>query len=311
MFAILNRVSWLLTICVLTLFTNQTRAIAEILVSDQAQDLVDVVVDSDVQFDPVTQLYTYTYQVTSQSTSVQNVTRFAVEIDGEILNVQSPEGWASFPFVEEPLIMWSAVKLGALPPDFVSDGNILPSPFQIKPGETLGGFSFQSPEPAQFTRFFAQGFAKIPQAEFEDELDIPEISFPVFPLNSKEGSAVGPGLDDSLIFFGGRRPSVDGFLGFVGSTNRETRPLPVTIIVRFAINGETVDTSTFQASLNRVDVTGSFLPTGNGTELMAVFELDSSSLVTGRNVLNTSVNGIVPGTTRTASDGDSFTFFVP
>ena len=99
-------------------------------------------------------------------------------------------------------------------------------------------------------------------------------------------------------------------MGIVGSENRETRIQPVIIIIRFAINDETVDTSTFQATLNRVNVTGEFLPTGNEDELLAIFLLESSSLEIGRNVLNLSVEGIVPGTTRTGTDSDSFTFFV-
>ena len=69
-------------------------------------------------------------------------------------------------------------------------------------------------------------------------------------------------------------------------------------------------TCRFPAQLNRVAVTGSFQPTGNGDERVAIFDLADSPIVVGRNVLVTSVEGIVPGTARTASDGDAFTFFI-
>ncbi len=173
----------------------------------------------------------------------------------------------------------------------------------------MAGFSFQSPEAPTTVMFFAQGFAKLPVAESED--DFGEIELLTFDENSQIGTTVGPGLDDNIIFTGGRRPSVDGFLGFVGlAGDRETLLRPVTMLVRFGVNGETVDASTFHAELNRVDVTGSFTPTGNADELLAVFELAASPLVVGRNVLATSVEGTVPGTTRSAADTDRLTFFV-
>ncbi len=156
-------------------------------------------------------------------------------------------------------------------------------------------------------KFYVEGWVPVPAATEEGEID--EEDLPVFPDSAKAGTTLGPGLDDNIIFDGGRRPSVDGFLAFVGNENRETRTLPITIIVRFGVNGETVFPDTFTASLNRVDVTQDFIMTGNGDERVAFFELGSSPIVVGRNVLVTSVDGIVPGTTRTASDGDAFTFF--
>jgi hypothetical protein len=189
------------------------------------------------------------------------------------------------------------------------DGNIFPSDFNIKPGQSLGGFSFQSPEGPTAVVFFAQGFAKAPQADSEDDFD--DTVFPTFEENSFEGTTIGAGLDDGIVFAGGRRPSVDGFLGFVGVEDRTTLAAPVVLVIRFAVNGESVDVSTFSAQLNRVDVTGQFQPTGNSDEMLALFDLATSPLVVGRNLLNTSVEGIVPGMTRTAADGDAFTFFVP
>lgn len=288
-----------------------TSAAAQIIVPVQDQSQVDVTVSVEVQFDPATSLYAYDYLVTSGATSAQEVESFSIEANAEFLNIQSPQGWRVDMYFEKPILDWAAVESGPLPPNYVDVGNVLPSPANILPGEPLAGFSFQSPEPPTTVVFYAQGFAPIPSAVSEDDFDLAEIEIPTALENSFIGSTVGPGLDDNIIFTGGRRPSVDGFLGFVGlAGDRETLLRPVTMLVRFGVNGETVDTSTFHAELNRVDVTGSFTPTGNADELLAVFELAASPLVIGRNVLATSVEGTVPGTMRNAADTDRLTFFV-
>ena len=284
---------------------------AEILVPVIPTNQVDVTVAVNVTFDTATQLYTYAYSVTSLPTSQQNIDDFAIEFNGEILNVTSPRGWISVPFFMQPILSWGAIEVPteSIPADYVDDGTLIPSPFQIKPGQTLGGFSLQSPSPPQAVKFYAKGFAQVPTATSEDDFDEAGMTIPVFPDDSKAGATLGPRLVDNLIFAGGRRPSVDGFLGFVGNENGETRRLPVSILIRFGVNGETVFPDTFTAALNRVDVTQRFIKTGNGTERVALFEPGQSPLVLGRNVLTTSVNGLVPDTTRTATDSDAFTFF--
>lgn len=281
---------------------------AQILVPVQEQNRVDVIVSTEVEFDPATNLYTYNYQVTSSSQSEQEVASFSIQADAEILNAQSPQGWSAQQFLDKPILDWTATELEPLPPDFVDDGNIPPSPFNIKPGETLGGFSFQSPEPPTTVTFFAQGYAPLPSAVSEDDFD--EVDIPDPLENSLMGSATGPGLDEEIIFTGGRRPSVDGFLGFVGVTDRQTLSRPVVITLRLAVNGEDVNPATFTASLNRVDVTQTFQPSGRPNELIGIFDLGSSPLEIGRNALSTSIEGIVPETTRTGVDTDRFTFFI-
>ena len=306
---LLNNIKFIL-ITLFIVMTTIYESSAVVITPPQRQDLVNVSVDGNVQYDSATSLYTYTYSITSLATSQQDIETFAIDIEGDISNIQSPEGWLGLESSVEPILIWGAIGFGPEGTEIPSHNNVDPSPFQIKPGETLGGFSFQSSEPALTTKYYAQGFAPLPEADDPADFIDEGIEDPLFTENSKIGFTVGPGLDDNLIFAGGRRPSVDGFLGFVGSANRETRIKPVTIIIRFANNGETVDTSTFTATLNRVDVKASFQPTGNGDELLGIFDIGSSPLAIGRNVLNTSVEGIVPGTTRTATDGDSFTFFV-
>jgi len=166
---------------------------AQIIVPVIDQSQVDVTVSSDVQFDSTTNLYTYSYEVASSGLSVQNVMNFAVEVGSGVSNIQSPQGWSARAFSSAPVIRWAATEVEPLPPDFVdTGGNIPPSPFDIKPGETLGGFSFQSSEPPETVAFYAQGFAPIPEAVSEDDFD--EIKIPGWMDNSFRGSTTGPAL---------------------------------------------------------------------------------------------------------------------
>ena len=83
-----------------------------------------------------------------------------------------------------------------------------------------------------------------------------------------------------------------------------------TIVIRFGIRGENVDGTTFTATLNGVDVTASFAAITGVGDRAALFSVGSSPLTLGKNVLLTGVDGIVPGTTRTARDVDRVTFTV-
>ncbi len=102
---------------------------AEILVPIIPPNLVDVTVTVDTQFDSTTQLYTYTYAVTSLSTSQQNVATFSLAVDAEIQNIQSPQGWETIPATLTPMLMWAATEVPPefIPPDFPEDGSLLPS----------------------------------------------------------------------------------------------------------------------------------------------------------------------------------------
>jgi hypothetical protein len=98
---------------------------------------------------------------------------------------------------------------------------------------------------------------------------------------------------------------------FLNLADGDTTASTIAITVKFGIAGESVDEATFSATtLNGTDVTASFLPGPNPGELVGLFDTGSSPLVAGRNVLLTSVEGTVPGTTRTARDVDRVTFTV-
>ena len=285
---------------------------AQVIIPPEPGNKMSVTVDADVTFDSSSGLYKYTYKVISATTSLQEVWFFALDFPGDIINVASPGNWSFSAHDNTSVVSWAATGIGALPPDFVDDGNVVPSPFQIKPGQSLTGFSFYSPDPPGTARFFAQGFTKLPQVT-GDVGDLPQEGeeIPDFTHDSVTGPVSAPvPLTGGQPFPGGRRPAVDGLLGFVNITKNDTRTAPVAIILKFSLNGETVDPATFRATLNRADVTSSFVPGGAQGDLVAVFDLGSSPLQMGRNVLLTTISGIVPGTTRTASDVDRVTFFV-
>lgn len=83
-------------------------------------------------------------------------------------------------------------------------------------------------------------------------------------------------------------------------------PAPIALTL-----GATVNPATFHAELNGVDVTAAFLtPTAGGADRVAFFVVGSSPLAFGSNVLAVSIDGTVPGTTRTATDRDRIAFTV-
>ena len=289
-----------------------TGASAEILVSPTLGNQLSVQIQPQVTKDPNTQIYTYSYTVSNSSASLQEMWLFAVELapGTAILNGNSPAGWQFGAHNDQPLASWAAVEIPELPPDYIDDGNIVPSPFNLKPGETKSGFSFQTFAAPSDGKFYAQGFKKLPQVS-QDAEELTEAGFTVPPLteDSFSGITTVPILQP---YGGGRRPAIDGFLVFL-NVQRDGNVFvsPATLVVKFAANGESVNRTTFKATLNQKDVTSLFVPdTTYGGDLVAQFTLQNSPLVIGRNVLITTVDGTVPDTTRTASDVDRVTFDV-
>lgn len=271
---------------------------------------VSVSVNADVTYDATTGLFTYRYTLTSDPASVQEVSGFHLRVGGSVLNTVSPRGWKGRVNVSGDMVSWAASEPEGIviPPGYVDDGNLLPSIYQIKPGQTLGGFSFQSPDPPQFDVFYAEGFVRIPAegVDFEPG-NMPVI--PDFPDDLFKGPPTKVPRYSENLFFGGRRPGVDGFLVFKNIENGDVRPAPVLIDLVFGVNGEAVRQETFRATLNNVDVTHKFVVTGPDTR-RGVFPVGLGGVKTGRNVLLTTVEGTVPGTTRTAADTDRISFTV-
>src|SRR5204863_8914914 len=106
--------------------------------------------------------------------------------------------------MDRPVVSWGAVEIGALPPDYVDDGNLVPSEFNIKPGRRLSGFAFRSPDPPATSHYFAQGFTKLPQVT-NDVGELPGEQ-PDFTVDSASGLTVAPlPIDPAAMYLGGRR----------------------------------------------------------------------------------------------------------
>ena len=126
-------------------------------------------------------------------------------------------------------------------------------------------------------------------------------------MNMRTGTVAGPLKDDTL-YLGGRRPAVDGFLVFANLRDGGSYGSPVVVDILFSQNGENVVQSSFKAVLNGTDVTSRFSVV-DPNRRRAVFEaVPGSLLVVGKNILATSVDGTVPGSTRQATDNDKLTF---
>jgi len=297
-------------ILALVLLAPQGRA--QVLVPPTPANQLSVGVATNVTYDSTAGLYTYTYTLTNASTSVQAAWLFALQLNGTATSSTSPTGWSSVLHDDQPLISWAATDIGTLPPDYVDTGNIPPSPFVIAPGAVQSGFQVVSPDPPGTTTFFAQGDTLLTQVA-TDTGDLPQEGQEVPPLTSDSfsGSTVGPvPLTNSQVFFGGRRPAVDGFLVFLNLASGDVVQAPVGVVIQFGIDGETVDPTTFAATLNGTDVTALFSPGPNANQMTALFSPGTTPLVSGKNVLITTVTGTVPGTTRTANDVDRVTFTV-
>lgn len=290
---------------VLSLIAWTTTATAAVEIPNQ----VSVTMTANVTYDPASGLFTYHYTAASGATSVQEVSSLYVPVAGSVMNIVSPQGWESGVAADGLTVRWSAsAEEGFIPPPgYVDDGNLLPSVYQIKPGTRLGGFSFQSPDAPVFGAFYAEGFVRIPVEGIDFAADAEPV-VPAWPDNLFKGTTKAPAYAAD-VFLGGRRPAVDGFLVFRNIQNRDVRPAPVLIDIQFALNGESVNQATFKALLNNVDITSKFVITG-ANKRRAVLEIGLGQLKLGSNVLLTSVEGVVPGTARTAADTDRISFTV-
>jgi hypothetical protein len=124
-----------------------------------------------VNLDPTTNLYTYQYTVASASTSQQEISDFAVDFATPVSNVLSPTGWTNSTFADRNTVHWKATAAAPLPEGQTDVGQVPPGLYQVKPGTSLAGFSFQSPNPAGPVNFYALGFVDIGAADTEQDAE--------------------------------------------------------------------------------------------------------------------------------------------
>jgi len=134
-----------------------------------AASALAVQANAQVTFDPISNLYTYQYSFTNDASSSSEVNTILIPLkNAAALNLQAPQGWTGSVWDDASVVSFAATSLGQLPANYVDDENIPASPFQIKPGQTLTGFSFQSADPPVTIDFVAQGYAPLPVLDETD-----------------------------------------------------------------------------------------------------------------------------------------------
>lgn len=273
-------------------------------------------VSSSHQFSSATQLYTYSYAVTNPTGSAAPVDTLVVMLEpgvDVVTNLRAPPGWRAIYASEKGSIMWAAI--GFLDPEAEDpSGNIPPSDYAISPGDTLAGFSFDSFGPPGPGLAITQSYAPLYMPQMDAEFESLESSRELSTLPEDNGYqlSVITAIPDAD-WTGNRRPAVDGFLVFANVANKASFRGSVMIVLRLAAGGEQVDPNTLDVLLNSINVTGSFAWSEQYSGYAATFLPGASPLRSGTNVLITSVDGVVPGTTgRIATDTDRLTFdFTP
>lgn len=283
---------------------------SEVVTPPLPANRLSVLVDVLVEYDRKNDIYKYSYSLSNSSSSQQEISFFALSVNedkGSVIEATSPEGWRFSSHLNEDYISWQAVE--GVPSDYIDDGGVPPSLFQIKPGESLTGYSIVSKNMPIDTNYYVQGYTPLPSVtEDVDEFDDEGYEIKHFSQNSVSALVKGPA--GKPIFSGNRRPSVDGFVGLVDfdpDNNQFSRPKK--IVVKFALGGEKVDASTFKAILNKQDVTSLFIIDDSGSGDLAI-ELDNQDgiAIAGENVLILSVQGVSPNNGNAATDTDRIVF---
>jgi len=133
-----------------------------------APNQVTVKVVSNVTFDPLAKLFTYSYLVSNGLGSAQDIDSFSLDFAPPIANIANPSGWVHGMVFGRSTVGWDAGEAGTLAPGAPDSGEVTPSLVQIKPGQSLGGFSFQSPKSPGPVKYFVSGFVAIP-AQADEE----------------------------------------------------------------------------------------------------------------------------------------------
>ena len=282
-------------------------------------DRVDETIVVAPAYDPVQQAWRYEYVLTNGILAEQDIWDFMIRQDAWTTSASAPAGWdvnrpSQSTFDPAGPGMEATEYRATLPSDFT--GRFWPpSAYQLPPGETLSGFAQESPYPPGYARTYTQGYSGSPWEP--DPLEDPEAYEAMNPTphdttNSQRAWTLGPAIYREVVTGGNRRPATDGFLGFMNLSEKSsilTDPAPIAL--KFSLNGETVMRETLQVTLNGVDVTADFHPgPADGADLVGVFRLGSSPLQEGKNVLLTSVEGIIPSNGHVGTDSDRIVFLV-
>lgn len=134
-------------------------ASAQQLQCPSAPNQVNATVTASISLDEASGVYTYTYSLRNPFDSAQAVEQLEVYAAAPF-GVTAPPGWAGGPAFDLPSVQWLATAPSGAP-DEGAPAALGPSTSNIKPGETVAGFSFRSLNPPGAVRFYVYGFAPI------------------------------------------------------------------------------------------------------------------------------------------------------
>lgn len=273
-------------------------------------EVVPEVTLASVTLDGSTGEFVYAYSIANGAAATQSLESLYLELAVAPTGMAAPAGWDVMVPGDPGIAVFFAG--GDIDPAWVPahDGDLPRFLSNVPPGGSLHGLTLRSPCAGGLPiTYYARGYDHYPAPPADDTATW--IVLPTWRDDAVSGSVTGPGDCSAVADWGNRRPAVDGFVGLVNFADGAALDAgPVTVQLRFARDGETVDVSTLRVELNRTDVTAAFVLNAAG-DAIAVFPPGSSPARSGRNTLLVAVDGIVPGTTRSATDADRFTFTLP
>jgi len=167
-------------------------------------DQLTITVTETVQLDQQSGLYEYSYVLSSAGSSEQPLVSFRIATGAgkSIVDVGAPDGWRSGIPSNGTHIAWSGIGR------------------RLRPGETLGGFSFRSPFPPAPTQFYALGDFEIPDVDGDDDIRTPSFEENSFSGETRAPSnpcAAGSDKDGDGIC------DIDDNCPFAGNTDQQDR----------------------------------------------------------------------------------------
>lgn len=271
-------------------------------------------------YDDSLRVWRYSYAVANGAEAAQDIFNISMRLNAPPTAAVAPAGWYR---LLAPAGNYTAASPGVvlfeaeLPEEPLTTNRWSPSAHQIPPGLSRSGFLVVSAYPPGSVRTYVQGFADKP---FPPEEDSPEWESahaePADTTDAQRRWTFGPTRYTGVQTFGNLtnplEPAAEGFLGFMNlAASGSVLGDPTPIALKLAARGETIYPETFKATLNGLDVTGLFHGgPPDGADLTAFLRVGSSPLLEGKNVLVTTIEGLLPGTTRRTHDEDMIQFDV-
>jgi flagellar hook capping protein FlgD len=225
--------------------TDATQGTSHILYADsilsapKTIQAIQVTVQASSSYNGVTGKYTYTYTVTNEASSTGALETFGLGPVPVSSTLGSPPHWRGGVGWEgdSTLAGWSVSDNDTLPLPPTDTGNDYPSPYDLQPGQTLGGFTVTSSKPPTTIQFYAQAFDTIPAGD--DDTGPPKLS-----QEGVTGSILGP--NKNIVAVG------EGFAGH-GFRLRPPVPNPTAgyVLLAFELTGRS------DVAIDVIDVRGS------------------------------------------------------